>query len=184
MRRLGVWHIPFSFRDVNSLLLASKRSCSTCLYIEHPVQATHYPISILTSGLDRLQIGNHVGPTSASDVGPTSSCSSDRRRADVYVGLTSARRRPNIYCQHFPNVMPAVIPNAQLTNVGPMSGRCQANVEPMSGQHLTITHPPHKFHPRSGQSHKLCNNLMLLPLTTQLDMLRIFCSCCLEFNRI
>ena len=119
------------------------------------------PISILTSALGRLQVGNHVGPTSASDVGPTSSCSSDRRRADVYVGLTSARRRPNICCQHFPNVMPAVIPNAQLTNVGPMWGRCQANVEPMSGQHLTITHPPHKFHPRSGeQSSGSCQSFL------------------------
>ena len=89
-----------------------------------------HPISILTSVLGRLHVGNHVGPTSASDVGPTSSCSSDRRRADVYVGLTSGRRRPNVHCQHSANVMPALNLMHMLANVEPMSGQCQANVRP------------------------------------------------------
>ena len=88
----------------------------------------NYPISKLTSALGRLQIGNHVGPTSASDVGPTSSCSSVRRRADVYVGPTLGRRWPNVYCQHSPNVMPALNLMHRLADVQPMSSQCQVNI--------------------------------------------------------
>ena len=96
----------------------------------HPVLWTKYfPISKLTSAIGRLQIGNHVGPTSASDVGPTSSCSSVRRRADVYVGPTSGRRWPNVYCQHSPNVMPALNLMHRLADVQPMSSQCQVNIK-------------------------------------------------------
>ena len=94
------------------------------------------PISNLTLAECWLYIGTHVGPTSVSDVGPTSSCSSDQRRADVgrrpYVGPTSGQ------CQ-----LPAV-PQCNVSgslNAQPMLDRRQADIEPTSGQRRADVRP-------------------------------------------